>query len=84
MSKGSSGINLFNYAYLFLDLDEFDEEAVNNKKRGQKPKKVSQAVLVNRYPKRNIPVTNYADIEVPDDDHFLCTYYLLSSEAWQL
>ena len=41
-------------------------------KEKKKPKKVSWAKLVRRYPRRNIAVKNYADLEVPDDDHFFC------------
>ena len=58
----------------FSDLEDFDVEAAIKKKQ-QTQKKVSQARLENRYPKRNIKTTNYADLEIPDDDHFLCKQF---------
>ena len=60
----------------FSELADFDMEAARQSLYGKKVNKVKNlkppVIVKNRYPKRNIPATNYADIEVPDDDHYLC------------
>ena len=74
---------------MVVDLEHFDVEAAKQMKackgkKGRKKDKYRPEFLENRYPKRDIPKTNYADIEIPDDDHFLCKGIFKYSECKQV
>ncbi|KAL5005678.1 hypothetical protein ScPMuIL_016836 [Solemya velum] len=46
-----------------------------------KPKKKKVAVEAHTYPLRKLQETNYMDLEVPDDDHFLCSGIYCKNES---
>ena len=34
------------------------------------------------YPRKNISKRDYSELEVPDEDYFLCELYSVSSSVW--